>query len=376
MARVDFSLGAPGAVWYVNRQVLDSMRLLSNCVFVVFLGSAIVASPVRGSEGACSNGVVETGEACDDGNRRAGDCCSPGCQVEESYLGCAGDCLCDTCDDGVDNDQDGLRDAEDPECATLSRLQRFALIEGERFTTRSSEAPIEVRSVRNPNALAGAAVDGVCDAATGACVCAGDDDCQAAGAPCVADEECEAAAYPAGESRAWICDRQAVADDEECRMAGDSVAREIEHLSSVPATRLFALGDFQGGSLHLGAGTHVLDVDRFILGPDAEWLFQGEDRTRVVVRVRRALDVARGARVRLGGEMEADRLLWVLVGESGMRLGDDAGFAGTVLAAADATVELGHGWRWEGALIGARHEMVRDSAHLRKRGSTRAESVW
>lgn len=30
----------------------------------------------------CSNGVVDSGEGCDDGNRIAGDGCSPGCTVE------------------------------------------------------------------------------------------------------------------------------------------------------------------------------------------------------------------------------------------------------------------------------------------------------
>ncbi|MFN8543740.1 MAG: fibronectin type III domain-containing protein [Candidatus Binatia bacterium] len=34
--------------------------------------------------GACGNGVIDTGETCDDGNRIAGDCCSASCQVEAS----------------------------------------------------------------------------------------------------------------------------------------------------------------------------------------------------------------------------------------------------------------------------------------------------
>lgn len=32
--------------------------------------------------GACGNGVVDGGEACEDGNVRAGDCCSPTCTIE------------------------------------------------------------------------------------------------------------------------------------------------------------------------------------------------------------------------------------------------------------------------------------------------------
>lgn len=61
------------------------------------------------SNGAvCGNGVVNTGEQCDDGNTTAGDGCSATCQITTQ------------CNDGVDNDGDGDIDCqpgnEDPGC--------------------------------------------------------------------------------------------------------------------------------------------------------------------------------------------------------------------------------------------------------------------
>ena len=35
---------------------------------------------------------------------------------------------CDSCDDGIDNDGDGVIDAENPNCSTFYQLQRFAII--------------------------------------------------------------------------------------------------------------------------------------------------------------------------------------------------------------------------------------------------------
>jgi len=56
----------------------------------------------------CGNGVVDPGEACDDGNNTDGDGCSSSCQVEASSE--------TQCDDGIDNDGDGLVDCADSDC--------------------------------------------------------------------------------------------------------------------------------------------------------------------------------------------------------------------------------------------------------------------
>jgi cysteine-rich repeat protein len=43
----------------------------------------------------CGNGVLDSGEACDDGNTSAGDCCSPFCTVEPLAGDCNGDGMVD-----------------------------------------------------------------------------------------------------------------------------------------------------------------------------------------------------------------------------------------------------------------------------------------
>ena len=50
---------------------------------------------------SCGNGALQAGEACDDGNRSAGDCCSPSCTFEAAGDPCAEDsqrCTLDVCD--------------------------------------------------------------------------------------------------------------------------------------------------------------------------------------------------------------------------------------------------------------------------------------
>ena len=49
----------------------------------------------------CGNGIVDSGEQCDDGNTADGDCCSSTCQYEASGSDCAGEgnvCTADVCD--------------------------------------------------------------------------------------------------------------------------------------------------------------------------------------------------------------------------------------------------------------------------------------
>jgi len=58
----------------------------------------------------CGNGILEVDEQCDDGNLVPGDGCSPACRIEHGQ-----------CDDGIDNDGDGLIDyGQDPGCASLA----------------------------------------------------------------------------------------------------------------------------------------------------------------------------------------------------------------------------------------------------------------
>ncbi len=73
--------------------------------------------------GQCGGGTTKN---CDDGEVCTTDSCDPilDCQnvIEvETHE-------CDSCADGIDNDHDGIVDAENPQCATLFRFQRYAVI--------------------------------------------------------------------------------------------------------------------------------------------------------------------------------------------------------------------------------------------------------
>jgi cysteine-rich repeat protein len=59
----------------------------------------------------CGNGIVETGETCDDNNTISGDGCNSLCEAETG-----------TCSDGLDNNGDGLVDwsGGDLDCANSS----------------------------------------------------------------------------------------------------------------------------------------------------------------------------------------------------------------------------------------------------------------
>jgi cysteine-rich repeat protein len=61
----------------------------------------------------CGNGLIEAGEACDDGNTQGGDGCEANCQAPPPFEGNE-----ITCSDNIDNDADGLIDCNDPNCNT------------------------------------------------------------------------------------------------------------------------------------------------------------------------------------------------------------------------------------------------------------------
>jgi len=70
----------------------------------------------------CGNGMVEAGEACDDGNLAAGDGCNATCVVEPGYT-CIGTApsVCRlpeiNCNDNIDNNGNGQTDSADASCA-------------------------------------------------------------------------------------------------------------------------------------------------------------------------------------------------------------------------------------------------------------------
>ncbi|MDY0003634.1 MAG: DUF4215 domain-containing protein, partial [Polyangia bacterium] len=83
------------------------MRSLSLLLAAAFaLGACASGAPAN--EGLCGDGIVQAqrGEQCDDGNNIGGDGCSAGCISE---AGAEIDC-----NNGIDDDNDGLTDCADP----------------------------------------------------------------------------------------------------------------------------------------------------------------------------------------------------------------------------------------------------------------------
>lgn len=340
------------------------MRIQRSIRLLLWLGLAGIAPASFATaddgacQGACGNGVLDDGEACDDGNRFAGDCCSPDCRIEESHLGCAGECLCATCDDGIDNDGDGRADAEDPKCATLAGVQRFAWVDpGVLSPPVGSRVAFALALPFAPDgALAGSARAGVCNSESGACACPEiDAQCQSAGRPCGRDADCEPAPYPAGESRAWVCTGEDTLTGG-CAAAAARLRAEIDMIGSLPG---LAMGDVTASDaaspteLNFAAGVHVVDVEALAVGAGAELVLHGAAETTVVLRVATALEVGRAGRVRVGGELAPDRVLWVLSAGSRFELAADCHFVGTLLADDRAQVALGRACFWDGAALGA-----------------------
>ncbi|MFO0612902.1 MAG: DUF4215 domain-containing protein [Polyangiaceae bacterium] len=69
----------------------------------------------------CGNGMIDAGEACDDGNPTTGDGCTPTCTVEPGFFCTGAPSQCATpeinCNDGIDNNGKFGTDAADPSCA-------------------------------------------------------------------------------------------------------------------------------------------------------------------------------------------------------------------------------------------------------------------
>lgn len=208
-------------------------------LFVCAAGCALaIASGVSEPQPAEANGPGSGPIACTDGNSLDGDCCSASGVQEESRTGftvtapgvvdsAATDCLntgVNVCEDGADNDGDGLFDSEDPECTTFDELQRQAVLANDATARNGLRFGSDVRIAHRFDD--GTTPDhddlflyGICSAGTCACpdtLVSGDPNdpngpplsrpgCEVAGRTCSVDADCEPLPYPYAQSHAGVC---------------------------------------------------------------------------------------------------------------------------------------------------------------------------
>lgn len=90
----------------LNTSVIDTIAVYGEAAFAVDeirVGTTwdSVTSDSAGGSPVCGNGVLETGEQCDDGNTASGDCCSPSCAFEPAGSSCSDGDVCngaESCD--------------------------------------------------------------------------------------------------------------------------------------------------------------------------------------------------------------------------------------------------------------------------------------
>lgn len=241
------------------------LRLLSVARLSIWIAVAILPLPVSAAGIACTPADVD------------GDCCSASGIQEESRYGFTGtltatissrstECLnggVNVCEDGVDNDGDGLVDSDDPECTTLNHLQRHVII-GDDLAARSAVslgAEVITRHAQSDGStpapadfwMKGACVSGSCTCpdtqidADGMMPGVARPSCQTLGQSCTTDQDCLPGPYPAKASWAGICAAS-------IHMKGEAVAEG--DVTSLGTTR-FGRGQLTGPA---GAARSLIDL--------------------------------------------------------------------------------------------------------------------
>jgi cysteine-rich repeat protein len=402
-------------------------------------GAGLCQHPTKPNASMCSDGnFCTTGEQCVGGSCVGGvaavcndddtcttDTCEPtiGCLFEVGVESPA----CESCADGIDNDGDGVIDAENPNCSTFYQLQRYAIIgtaiDGLRSLRLGREARVmeaeastaeltatiragacgvdmkasigvlvtgavalegnarfsggqpEIRILHqfvNDNTSPGAVIVGQTVPLVGpAAMCTG------GGQMCTTNSDC-----PTG----LQCEQQLTIDNpanpfvDKTGTAPEFIRCE-NTIAAVPDTErtIFALqatGDLgeirlragQSQTIQLGHGQQVIDIDALRIGQDGGLTIKGFEDTVVVFRIAGVFRIGTRSNVVLENIKE-ENVLW-MVGGAGrfVRIGSRSRnpFPGTLLAAKRPKVSIGAFSAIEGALIGKRIRMGRESTVMHR----------
>lgn len=364
--------------------------------------------------GACIGGSPVS---CDDDDACTTDTC-------DAALGCLFEIgvespECDSCADGIDNDGDGIIDAENPNCSTFYMLQRFAVV----GTSTTGQRSLRIgRSVQvlpsDPNAAelspiprAGAcgvdlkagldilvtgdlALDGralfvgegpptriMREFASNIPVASGvtinrtaplvgpkalcTDGVTMCSAGCPTPHVCEGQLPIDSPLNPFVNDEGTATTFGRCLDTLDGVPATEEMVGLLTQTRSFAKIFLRPGAqetIALGGGQQVVDIDALYLRRGATLTITGAADTVAVIRIASALRVGAQAKIVLGGNLSADRVLWMMTGaRSAVRLNSESQFAGTLIAPKRRKIVVGAQVQVQGALIGKRVRIRRET---------------
>jgi cysteine-rich repeat protein len=402
-------------------------------------GSGVCQHPNAPNGSSCSDGnactageqcvagscVGGTAIVCNDGDACTNDTCEPslGCLFEIGVESPE----CDSCADGIDNDGDGVIDAENPNCATFYQLQRYAIIgtatDGLRSlrlgreakvmeadagiaelsaTIRAGACGVDMKAsigvlvtgavalegnVRfsggrpairilhefvNNNPSPGAVVIGqtvplvgppsMCTGGTIAC----QNDSQ-----CPPGLKCETRLTIDNPANPYVDKTGTAPEYVRCVNIIDSVPNTERTIFGLPATQ--SLGEIklranQSQTITLGHGQQVIDIDALRIGQDGRLTIKGFEDTVVVFRIAGAFRIGTRSHVVLENILPSN-VLWMVSGAGRfVRIGShtQSPFPGTLLAAKRPKISIGAFSTIEGALIGKRIRMGRESKVLHR----------
>lgn len=360
------------------------------------------------NNGACANGSPVN---CDDSTDCTVDSCAPetGCVNVTTVE----DRTCNSCLDGVDNDEDAQTDADDPACATLSEAQHFSIIGksskgislllGSQVSSYSmagsdpmSTAPFPLGPSRggvcgeskmqifNSAQIAGpvAAAAGhkitfgggadinfgevFVDAPTttrietGVQPVVGPGTCSVGMAACTLDKDC---APPASTCEGLLLNASNPNVDNtgtheefvRCSVGKAALLGDEAYIYNLPATILPTINHKidapQPIPPFVGPGPHVVRIPKVRVAAQATLVITADADAIVVIQVDKSIAVGKGGQVQLAGGLKPENLLWVGHGKGSASINGSAVFNGNILAP-ERKIRIGQNVVIDGALLG------------------------